>query len=112
MTSLRATIVTAVILAFGAGVAIGALINRPTATSSDETYVEGLEDRYGLDDTQLARIRSHLAEEERRIETILSGVEEQVKEDIRGVRADVQQQIRGELSEAQQQAFDRDIAGS
>lgn len=112
MTSLRATIVAGVVLAFGAGVAIGALMTRPAPTGSDETYVERLKDRYGLDDTQLARIRSHLDEEARSIEQILGSVEDRVKEDIRKVRADVQQQIRGELSEAQQQAFDRDIAGS
>lgn len=110
--SLRTTVTLAVLLAFGAGAAIGALVNRPARTPAAQTYLQDLEDRYGLADDQVTRIRTHLDDEDRRIEAILAAVEDQVKADIRAVRADVQQKIRAELTDSQRQAFDRDAAGS
>ena len=111
MRSLKANVTLGFLLAFAAGVAVGAVANRRSVDAADATYLATMADQYELSSDQVRAIRGHLDVEKTHVDAILARLESEVGEQIQRVREEAERKIREELTEEQKTAFDRDRAG-
>lgn len=84
------------LLMFGAGFAVGRLVDRG-ANSPGKTYLQRLQEKYDLAPDQVESVRGYLEEEEAAIDAILARVESQVKAEIEAERAKTQQRIQARI---------------
>ncbi len=103
-----AWLLVAVALVFAAGFGSGTIAARRAASASSNTYLQELKVRYHLTESQVAEVKTLLADEREKIDAIFSTVEAQVKDRIVSARKDTENRIREKLSKEQQAEFDRD----